>query len=115
VDPGDYLTGNVAGERLVYRPTMVIPFGLLAMLVQALLHAWVYPRLFGSAHDQWVAGALRFGGIFGLLACTLAVLPGAAKYRITSVGRFLWLETAFAGLHSAVVSPLIALAWRASG
>lgn len=98
----------------VYRPTMVIPFGLLAMLVQALLYAWLYPKLFSTAHDDWIAGALRFGGTFGLLAWTLAVLPAAAKYRMTSVGRFLGLETAFTALHYTIVSPLIALAWRAA-
>jgi hypothetical protein len=40
------------------------------------------------------------------------VLPFAAKYRMTSVRSFVGLESAFTALHFAVVSPLIALAWR---
>jgi hypothetical protein len=58
--------------------------------------------------------ALKFGVTFGALAWSLAVVPVAAKYRMTSVLGFLKLETAFTVVHYAVVSPLIALAWRAA-
>ena len=100
-------------ERLaVYREVMIVPLGLLSMGIQALLFAWLYPQLFSTARDAWISGALRFAVIFGLLAWTLATLPAAAKYRMTSVGEFLRLETAFTALQFLVVSPLIALAWR---
>lgn len=100
-------------ERLeVYRPTMLIPLGLLSMAIQAVLFAWVYPRLFSTAHDAWFQGALGFAGLFGVLAWTLATLPAAAKYRMAAVRPFLLLETAFTAVHFLVVSPLIALAWR---
>ena len=97
----------------VYRETMIIPFGLGAMATQALLFAWIYPRLFSTAREAWLGSALEFGAVFCLLAWTFAILPAAAKYRMKSVAEFLALETAFTVLHFAVVSPLIALAWRA--
>lgn len=101
-------------ERLaVYRDSMIIPFGLLSMGLQALLFAWLYPRLFNTAHDAWLSSALQFAAVFGILAWTFATLPAAAKYRMTSVGEFLRLETGFTVLQFLVVSPLIALAWRA--
>ena len=100
-------------ERLeVYRPDMLIPLGLLSMATQALLYAWLYPRLFSTAPDAWLAGAAGFAGVFGVLAWSLAVLPTAAKYRMQSVATFLRLETAFTVVQYLVVSPLIALAWR---
>jgi hypothetical protein len=101
-------------QRLaVYRDQVVIPFGLTAMFLQALIFAWLYPQLFSTARDAWLPSALRFAAVFGLLAWTLAVLPVAAKYRMTSVRAFLRLETAFTAVHYLIVSPLIALAWRA--
>jgi hypothetical protein len=86
--------------------------GLATMVIQGLIFAWVYPRLFDTSADKWLAGALQFGLIFGVLAWSLVVLPVAAKCNMTSVPKFLALETAFTALQFAVVSPLIALAWR---
>jgi hypothetical protein len=102
-------------ERLgVYREQVVVPLGLSTMVIQALLYAWVYPRLFDTARDAWLQGALQFGAFFGILAWSLAVLPVAAKYRMSSVATFIKLETAFTAVHYAIVSPLIALASRAA-
>lgn len=61
---------------------------------------------------HWRRNALRFGTVFGLLAWSFAVLPVAAKYRMSSVTEFLWLETAFTAVQFAVVSPLIAWTQR---
>jgi hypothetical protein len=100
-------------ERLeVYRKNMIIPMGLASMMLQAVAFAWIYPRLFSTATGDWPGSALRFGALFGALAWSFAVLPFAAKYRMTSVRSFLALETAFTAVPFAVVSPMIALAWR---
>lgn len=93
-------------QLAMYREDVLIPIGLASMVLQALLYAWAYPRLFGDR--DWRAGALRFGLVFGLLAWSLAELPVAAKYRTASVVGFLWLETAFTALQYLIVSPLIA-------
>lgn len=96
----------------IYRPQPVIPLGLATMVIQGLLYAWIYPQLFDTSTDAWLTSASQFGAFFGILAWSLAVVPVAAKNRMRSVGEFLRLETAFTALHFAVVSPLIALAWR---
>jgi hypothetical protein len=101
-------------DRLaLYREPVLIPLGLASMTIQAGLYAWLYPRLFDTARDAWLASAGRFGLVFGLLAWSLAVLPVAAKFRMTSVREFVRLETAFTVVQYLIVSPLIALAWRA--
>ena len=101
-------------DRLaVYREPMIIPLGLSSMILQAILFAWLYPRLFNTAHEAWLTSALEFAAVFGVLAWTFATLPAAAKYRMGSTREFLTLETAFTVLQFLVVSPLIALAWRA--
>jgi hypothetical protein len=100
-------------ERLaMYREPVIIPLGLASMLVQGLIFAWVYPHLFSTARGNWLSSSCMFALTFGLLAWSFNTLPVAAKYRMTSVGSFLTLESAFTTLQFVVVSPLIALAWR---
>jgi hypothetical protein len=96
----------------MYRDDVIIPMGLTSMLVQAGVFAWLYPRLAPPASVPWTRGAVRFFVVVGLLAWSFTTLPVAAKYRMTSVADFMWLESAFTALQFAVVAPLIALAWR---
>ena len=96
----------------MYRDEVIVPFGLAAVAIQALFFAWAYPRLFGRRDAPWWRGALCFGLAFGSLAWSYAVLPVAAKYRMASVPDFLVIETAFTIVQFAIVSPLIALAYR---
>lgn len=90
----------------VYREDIVIPFGLVSMLVQGVVWAFVYERLF--AGESVLKGACKFA----LLACPLAwsfmVLAVSAKHQMSSVSGYLMIETAFTLLQYAVVSPLIA-------
>ncbi len=99
-------------QLAMYRDEVIIPLGLTSMAIQALLFAWAYPRLFGDRGASWWRGAAGFGIRFGALAWSFAVLPVAAKYRMSSVPDFVLLETAFTLLQFAIVSPLIALAYR---
>src|SRR5688572_28662387 len=109
------VTFKDAYDRLeLFRAEVIIPFGLTAMLMQAVIFAWAYPKLFSTRRQDWLASAAKFAGVFGVLAWSFMVLPVAAKYRMSSVTDFLTLETAFTLLQYAIVSPLIAFAWRAS-
>lgn len=96
----------------LYRAEVIIPLGLTAMIVQGLLFAYIYPRLFSTAREQWLSSAAKFFAIFATLAWSFLVLPVAAKYNMTSVSGFMVLETSFTVLQYLVTAPLIALAWR---
>lgn len=96
----------------MYRPEVIIPLGLASMLIQACFFSWAYPRLFNTERARWIGSAGKCGLIFSALAVSFAVLPVAAKYRMSSVADFLTLEVAFTLLQFAVVAPLIALAHR---
>lgn len=98
----------------IYRPDVIIPMGLSSMIIQGVIFAWVYPRLFSRARADWLASAAKFFVVFGLLAWSFLVLPTAAKVNITSVVDFMKLETGFTILQYLVTAPLIALAWRNS-
>jgi hypothetical protein len=106
-------TFRAAYDRLeMYRPEVIIPFGLLSMAIQALIFAWAYPRLFSTRREDWLKSAVGFFAVFAALSWSLTTLAVGAKYRMTSVPDFMKLETAFTLVQFAVVAPLIALAYR---
>ena len=102
-------------ELEIYRPDVIIPMGLSSMFLQGLIFAYLYPLLFSTANADWLSSAFKFFAITGLLAWSFLVLPVAAKFKMTSVRKFMRLETAFTILQFAVSSPLIALAYRDHG
>jgi hypothetical protein len=95
----------------LYRPDVIIPMGLASMIIQGLILAYLYPHLFSTARADWLTSSALFFLVFGSLAWTFLVLPVAAKFNMTSVSRFIVLETAFTVLQYAVSAPLIAWAW----
>lgn len=45
-----------SNDRLdLYRAEVVIPLGLASMVVQAVIFAWMYPRLFSTRREDWMA------------------------------------------------------------
>lgn len=96
----------------LYRPDVIIPMGLASMVLQAVLFSWSYPKLFSVERTAWMRSALLCFISFGLLAWSYSVLPVAAKYNMTSVADFMWLESGFTFLQFVVVAPLLVLAYR---
>ncbi|MPZ40626.1 MAG: hypothetical protein GEU95_21760 [Rhizobiales bacterium] len=93
----------------VYRPDIIIPFGIASMLIQGVVWAYIYSRLF--RHESVVAGAIKFAALATPLGWSYMVLAVSAKHHMSSVSGFLVIESAFIVVHYAVVSPLIALAF----
>jgi hypothetical protein len=91
----------------VYRDDVLIPFGIVAMLIQAAVWTFIYARLF--AGDTVVRDAARFAALAAPLAWSFLVVAVAAKHRMASVSDFMLIETAFTVVQYLVVSPLIAL------
>src|SRR5687767_4547854 len=75
----------------LYRAEVIIPFGLASMLIQAVMFAWAYPKLFSTRREDWLAGDARFAGVFAALAWSFTTLPVAAKYQMSSVTDFMKL------------------------
>ncbi|MES2937562.1 MAG: hypothetical protein V4864_07750 [Pseudomonadota bacterium] len=96
----------------VYRKDPVIPFGFASMVLQGLVFAWAYPRLFSTARDAWKHGAARSGTVSACLSWSFTTLAVTAKSPMASVPLFFGLETGFTLLQFLVVAPLMALAFR---
>jgi hypothetical protein len=100
-------------QRLeIYRPDPLIPLGIGSMLVQGVLFAWAYPRLFSTAPNAWSRSALLAGLGFGALSWSFTTLAVAAKHPMTSLPGYLAVETGYTLLQFSLVAPLLALAWR---
>jgi hypothetical protein len=93
----------------VFRPDITIPLGVASMVIQSVIWAYLYWRLF--RHETVVMGALKFAAVAMPLAWSFMVVAVAAKHHMSSVSGFLTIETAFIAVQYIVVSPLIALAF----
>ncbi len=97
----------------VYRPDIIIPFGLLSMFIQGSILSWLFPKIMrDDANSSWLLQGLKFGLLVGLFAWSYSTIAIAAKHVMASVPLYLELETGFTTLHYAIVGPLIALAYR---
>ena len=96
----------------VYRPDVIIPFGLLSMIVQATILSWLYPQIAERLGATWLRRGLLFGLSAGLFAWSLSTIAVAAKHVMTSVPLYLGLESGFTLVQYLIVGPLIALAYR---
>ncbi|MBL9174822.1 MAG: hypothetical protein JNL10_14890 [Verrucomicrobiales bacterium] len=94
----------------VYRSELIIPFGLLSMVIQGIVWAMLYRRLFAGLPIG--TGALRFIALALPLSWSFMALAVSAKHRMTSPLGYLAIETAFVTLHYVIVSPLIAAVYR---
>lgn len=97
----------------IYRDDVIVPFGFVAVLTQAVLAAAAYPRLFGTG--PVLSQGLKYGLAAGLLSWTFTTLAVAAKFPMASIADFMVLESAFTVVQFAVVGPLTAWVHRSAG
>jgi hypothetical protein len=95
----------------IYRSDIIIPFGLLSMLIQAAIFAWVYEKAFARLNGTWLSRALAYAAFGAVLSWSFTTLAVAAKNVMTSVPNYLVIETAFTAVQWIMVGPLTAFAF----
>jgi ABC-type sugar transport system permease subunit len=98
----------------IYRSDIIIPFGLLSMLIQSVIFAWVYERAFAQRNATLPSRGLAYGALGAALSWSFTTLAVAAKNVMTSVPDYLIIETAYTAVQWAMVGPLTALAFGRS-
>jgi hypothetical protein len=83
------------------------------MLIQAVLFAWVFDRMFAGQNGGWLARGLRYALTGGLLSWSFTTIAVAAKNLMASVPDYLMIETAFTAVQWIIVGPLTAIAYAA--
>ena len=98
----------------IYRSDIIIPFGLLSMLIQAVMFAWIYERAFAERDGTLLLRALTYGAFGAVLSWSFTTLAVSAKNIMTSVPDYLIIETAFTAVQWIMVGPLTALTFGRS-
>ncbi len=96
----------------IYRADVIIPLGFLSMLAQAALFAWIYDRAFAPSSSSVTSLILRYALVGAALSWSFTTLAAGAKNIMSSVPRFMAIETAFTIVQWAMVAPLTFLAFR---
>ena len=71
----------------------IIPLGLLSMLIQGAVLAYLYPQVV-DVQDSMFAG-IRFSLLMGLFIASSAVIAEAAKQRVTSLRIWIVVESLY--------------------
>jgi len=95
----------------IYRREIIIPFGLLSMVMQAAIFAWVYDKAFAVSAGSALSRAIRYGLGGAALSWSFTTLAVAAKNVMASVPNYLLIETAFTIVQWALVAPLTVAAF----
>jgi len=88
------------------REKPIIPLGLLSMLIQGLVIAWLYPRV--RLEGKPVVRGLVFGLMMGLFMGSNAVLAEAGKNEVGSIPTWIVVEGLFYIIWPAVIGILVA-------
>jgi hypothetical protein len=97
----------------IYRDDIIVPFGLVSILIQAVIFAYIFDRMFAGSGDGWFARGLRYAALGALLSWSFTTIAVGAKNVMTSVPDYLVIETAFTAVQWLIVGPLTALAFEA--
>jgi hypothetical protein len=92
----------------VYRQDLIIPFGFLAISIQAVVFAWIYDELFARRGLSAVGRALAYAAFGAVLSWSFTTIAVAAKNVMSSVSDYLTIESAFTAVQWAIVGPLTA-------
>jgi hypothetical protein len=99
-------------QRLaMYREDIIIPFGFLSMLIQAVIFAWLYEKAFASRPGNWFSRGVLYAIVGGVLSWSFTTLAVSAKNVMASVPDYMVIETAFTVVQWIIVGPLTAFAF----
>jgi len=96
-------------ELAIYRKDIVIPLGFLSMLIQAIIFAWIYEKIFSRRSGTLLSRSLAYAALGAGLSWSFTTLAVAAKNVMSSVPNYLVIETAFTVVQWMMVGPLTTL------
>ncbi|HEY3653340.1 MAG TPA: hypothetical protein VGL34_00020, partial [Steroidobacteraceae bacterium] len=96
----------------IYRADIIIPLGFASMLVQSVLFAWIYDGMFATAPSSMGALIFKYAVLGAMISWSFTTLAVGAKNIMSSVPRFMLIESAFTIVQWLMVAPLTSLAFR---
>ena len=90
----------------------IMPFGMAAVVLQAIVFAWFYPLFYRHVGGgKPLLRGIQFGLFLGITVWTVMVFATAAKFSIEPVLDFVLLGTAFQFLQFLLVGAAIGLVY----
>ena len=96
----------------IYRSDIIIPFGLVSILIQGTIFAWLYEKALAPRNGAFWSQALVYAALGAALSWSYTTLAVGAKNVMASVPGYLLIETGFTAAQWLIVGPLTALAFR---
>jgi hypothetical protein len=94
------------------RKEPLIPLGIVSILMQALVLAYLYPLFYRDGSP--VKEGLKFGLLIGVLMASIAVFAEAGKQNVSSLATWLVFESAYYVLQFGVLGVIIGLIYGRS-
>src|SRR3979490_1818389 len=69
----------------IYRSDIIIPFGFLSMLIQAVIFAWIYEKAFMRRNGAFLSRALTYAALGAILSWSFTTIAVAVKNVMASV------------------------------
>ncbi len=95
------------------RPAPIIPLGLLSMLIQGLILAYLYPFFYRGGRP--VTQGIKYGLIMGLYLYSVSTLANAAKIMVSSIPVWLGIQALFHAAQFVLAGSVIGLAYGKLG
>lgn len=89
------------------RPETIVPFGMLAILIQGFIMAYFYSFYYRGGHP--VVQGIKFGLIFGLVIYSVMAFTTVAKFDINPITTFLLYHSVFQLLQFVITGAAIGL------
>lgn len=95
------------------RETPVIPLGVLSMVIQGVVLAYLYPFFDKGGHP--VKQGIAYGLIMGLYLYSVSTLANAAKIMVAPLSTWLGIQALFHAVQFVLAGALIGLAYGRAG
>lgn len=95
------------------RQEPIIPLGMLSMLIQGVILAYLYPFFYKAGHP--ISRGIKYGLIMGLYLYSVSTLANAAKIMVTSMPAWLGIQALFHAIQFVIAGALIGLAYGRMG
>ena len=95
------------------RQEPIIPLGMLSMLIQGLILAYLYPFFYKAGHP--VTQGIKYGLLMGLYLYSVSTLANAAKMMVASMPVWLGIQALFHTIQFVLAGAVIGLAYGRLG
>ena len=97
------------------REQPIVPFGMLSMLIQGLVIAYLYPFYYQQKGGQPIVTGIKFSLMMGLIVYSVMVFATVAKFQIEPISKFITYASVFQLIQFVVTGTALGLIYGKCG